>query len=103
MPDIQLGAFTIRSHGAQVARFHKHDWLILMLLVVIEVVLNVIEPFHRFVGEDMMTDLKYPLKDNTIPFWAVPVCCVWKPILLNPVHIDMLIRCDTFIFLSLDK
>ncbi|KAL6539013.1 Lipid phosphate phosphatase 2 [Orobanche minor] len=79
MPDIQLGAFTIRSHGAQVARFHKHDWLILMLLVVTEVVLNVIEPFHRFVGEDMMTDLKYPLKDNTIPLWAVPLIAIILP------------------------
>lgn len=73
MPEIQLGAHTIRSHGTQVARLHMHDWLILMLLVVIEVVLNVIEPFHRFVGEDMMEDLKYPLQDNTVPVWAVPV------------------------------
>ncbi|KAL6573748.1 Lipid phosphate phosphatase 2 [Orobanche hederae] len=79
MPDIQLGAFTIRSHGAQVARFHKHDWLILMLLVVTEVIFNVIEPFHRFVGEDMMTDLKYPLKDNTIPLWAVPLIAIILP------------------------
>ncbi|XP_060215774.1 lipid phosphate phosphatase 2-like [Lycium barbarum] len=30
------------------------------------------EPFHRFVGgSDMITDLKYPLKDNTMPFSAV--------------------------------
>lgn len=73
MPEIQLGAHTIRSHGVTVARFHMHDWLILLLLIVIEVVLNVIEPFHRFVGEDMLTDLRYPLQDNTVPFWAVPV------------------------------
>ena len=73
MPEIQLGAHTIRSHGVAVARFHMHDWLILVLLIVIEVVLNVIEPFHRFVGEDMLTDLRYPLQDNTVPFWAVPV------------------------------
>lgn len=55
------------------ARLHMHDWLILVLLVVIEVVLNIINPFYRFVGESMMTDLRYPLQDNTIPFWAVPV------------------------------
>lgn len=84
MPEIQLGAHTIRTHGVKVARFHMHDWLILMLLVVIDVILNVIEPFHRFVGEDMMTDLKYPLKGNTVPFWAVPVCSVWGTLLLNP-------------------
>lgn len=55
------------------AKLHMHDWIILMLLVAIEVGLNVIEPFHRFVGEGMMEDLKYPLQDNTIPIWAVPV------------------------------
>ncbi|CAH2042098.1 unnamed protein product, partial [Thlaspi arvense] len=76
MPDIQLPAHTIRSHGAQVARIHMHDWLILFLLVVVDVILNLIEPFHRFVGEEMLSDLKYPLKDNTIPFWAVPVIAI---------------------------
>lgn len=50
-----------------------HDWLILLLLVVIEIILFVIHPFHRFVGKDMMEDLKYPMKDNTVPVWAVPV------------------------------
>ncbi|XP_073064448.1 lipid phosphate phosphatase 2-like isoform X2 [Primulina eburnea] len=80
MPEIQLGAHTIRSHGARVVRFHMHDWLILMLLVVIEIILNVINPFYRFVGEDMMTDLKYPLKDNTVPFWAVPLIAVVLPL-----------------------
>lgn len=78
MPEIQLGAHTIRSHGMQVARLHMHDWLILLLLVVIEVVLNVIEPFHRFVGEGMLEDLKYPLQDNTVPLWAVPVLLYLK-------------------------
>lgn len=73
MPEIHLGAHTLKSHGVKVARFHMHDWFILLFLVVLEVILNVIEPFHRFVGKDM-TDLKYPLKGNTVPFWAVPVC-----------------------------
>lgn len=79
MPDIQLGAHTVKSHGVKVARLHMHDWLILILLVIIDVVLNVIKPFYRFVGEDMMTDLKYPLQGNTIPFWAVPVVAVLLP------------------------
>ena len=74
MPEVQLGAHTIRSHGTKVLRFHMHDWFILVLLVIIDAVLNVIEPFHRFVGKDMMTDLRYPMKSNTVPFWAVPVC-----------------------------
>ncbi|KAF5745239.1 lipid phosphate phosphatase 2 [Tripterygium wilfordii] len=79
MPEVQLGAHTIRSHGVKVAKKHMHDWLILLLLGVMEIVLNVIEPFHRFVGQDMMTDLQYPLKDNTIPFWAVPIIAILLP------------------------
>ncbi|GMN38647.1 hypothetical protein TIFTF001_007878 [Ficus carica] len=71
--EIEIGAHTIRSHGAAVARNHMHDWMILVILVVIEVILFVIHPFYRFVGKDMMDDLKYPLKDNTVPVWAVPV------------------------------
>jgi hypothetical protein len=64
---------TIRSHGVRVARSHAYDWLVLLLLVALEVLLNVIEPFHRFVGAGMMTDLSYPMKSNTVPVWAVPV------------------------------
>lgn len=60
-------------------RIHMHDWLILLLLVVIDSILNLIEPFHRFVGEGMMTDLQYPLKSNTIPFWAVPIIAILLP------------------------
>lgn len=73
MREVDLGAHTIRSHGARVARNHKHDWLILVLLGVIVIVLNIIHPFYRFVGKDMMDDLKYPFKDNTVPTWSVPV------------------------------
>ncbi|KMZ60289.1 Phosphatidic acid phosphatase [Zostera marina] len=78
MPEIHLGAHTLKSHGVKVARFHMHDWFILLFLVVLEVILNVIEPFHRFVGKDM-TDLKYPLKGNTVPFWAVPIIGILLP------------------------
>ncbi|XP_047321396.1 lipid phosphate phosphatase 2-like [Impatiens glandulifera] len=84
MPEIheQLDSHTIRSHGAHVARVHMHDWLILLLLVLVDVVLNVIQPFYRFVGEDMMTDLKYPLKKNTVPIWGVPVVAVLLPLMV---------------------
>lgn len=73
MRGAQLGSHTVRSHGMTVARTHLHDWLILILLLAIVVILNAIHPFYRFVGKDMMTDLKYPLKSNTVPIWAVPV------------------------------
>jgi hypothetical protein len=64
---------TIRSHGVRVLRSHTYDWLALLLLVAVEILLNAIEPFHRFVGAGMMTDLSYPMKSNTVPVWAVPV------------------------------
>ncbi|KAG8047119.1 hypothetical protein GUJ93_ZPchr0008g12591 [Zizania palustris] len=79
MADIQLGGHTIRSHGTTVARFHMYDWIILLFLAVVDGLLNIIEPFHRFVGRDMMTDLSYPLKGNTIPFWAVPLIAIVLP------------------------
>lgn len=73
MRGTQLGSHTVRSHGMTVAMTHLHDWLILILLLAIVVILNAIHPFYRFIGKDMMTDLKYPLKSNTVPIWAVPV------------------------------
>lgn len=73
MREVQLGSHTVRSHGVTVAKMHMHDWWILMLLGLIWIILNKIHPFYRFVGKDMMTDLKYPLKSNTVPVWAVPV------------------------------
>ena len=73
MAEIHLGSHTLQSHGTKVARVHMHDWLILLLLAVIDGILNLIEPFHRFIGQDMMIDLTYPFQEDTVPFWAVPV------------------------------
>lgn len=75
----------VTSHGAKVARLHMYDWIVLLLLVVIDGVLNTIEPFHRFVGSDMMTDLRYPMKKNTIPFWAVPIYGIIGPMVIITV------------------
>ncbi|XP_062110022.1 lipid phosphate phosphatase 2-like [Humulus lupulus] len=80
--EIDLGAHTIKSHGASVARNHMHDWLILLLLVVIEIILLTIHPFYRYVGKDMMEDLRYPMKDNTVPIWAVPMYTVLLPLFI---------------------
>ncbi|XP_021296375.1 putative lipid phosphate phosphatase 3, chloroplastic isoform X3 [Herrania umbratica] len=82
MREVQLGSHTVRSHGVTVARTHMLDWLILLLLVVIEVLLYIIHPFYRFVGKDMMEGLKYPLKSNTVPVWAVPVYAVLLPMMI---------------------
>ncbi|KAK4484199.1 hypothetical protein RD792_011421 [Penstemon davidsonii] len=81
--EIELGCkHTIKSHGTKLARGHKHDWLILILLAIIEIVLNIIHPFYRYVGVQMMTDLRYPMKENTVPVWAVPIYAVLLPIFI---------------------
>ncbi|CAO1947873.1 unnamed protein product [Urochloa humidicola] len=59
-----------------------YDWIVLVLLAVLDGVLNIIEPFHRFVGSEMMTDLSYPMKDNTVPFWAVPIIGIIGPMII---------------------
>ncbi|CAL4962187.1 unnamed protein product [Urochloa decumbens] len=66
----------------RVVRSHLWDWFALFLLVAIDGLLNLVEPFHRFVGEGMMADLRYPLKSNTVPVWAVPVIAVIGPMLI---------------------
>ncbi|KAF2317814.1 hypothetical protein GH714_041129 [Hevea brasiliensis] len=86
MREVDLGAHTIRSHGAKLARNHMHDWLILLLLAVIEIILYIIHPFYRFVGKDMMEDLKYPFKDNTVPTWSVPVVATLLPFVIIVVY-----------------
>lgn len=73
---------TIMSHGSTLAWKHKLDWIILLLLLLMEVALYIIGPFYRFVGADMMSDLKYPMKDNTVPVWAVPIYAVLLPIVI---------------------
>jgi len=83
----------MRSHGMVLARLHMYDWIILLLLAVIDGLLNLIEPFHRFVGKDMMTDLRYPLKGNTVPFWAVPVC---PGVLIFSVSFDLVTSIQKF-------
>jgi diacylglycerol diphosphate phosphatase / phosphatidate phosphatase len=57
---------------------HLSDWIVLVLLAVIDGVLNIIEPFHRFVGEDMIPGLRFLPKPNIVPVLAVvgPVAIV---------------------------
>nr|GLL35348.1 lipid phosphate phosphatase 2 [Ipomoea trifida]GMD33956.1 probable lipid phosphate phosphatase 4 [Ipomoea batatas] len=80
MSDIQFGGHTIKSHGHELAKLHKYDWMILLLLALIDGFLYIIEPFHRYTNADMMRDLKYPFKvHSTIPIWAVAVYAVILP------------------------
>ncbi|KAL9246249.1 hypothetical protein vseg_019809 [Gypsophila vaccaria] len=82
MTDTGVQPYTIMRHGSKLARKHIYDWLILVLLVAIDVGLNRISPFDRYVGKDMMDGLKYPFHPNTIPFWSVYVYAVAFPIFI---------------------
>ncbi|KAI3463759.1 hypothetical protein Pfo_020422 [Paulownia fortunei] len=78
---------TLKSHGGKLARVHMHDWLILLLLAAIDGGLNLIEPFHRYVSSELMTDLKYPLKiPDTVPMWAVPMYAVVLPCIIFLIY-----------------
>ncbi|KAK0598440.1 hypothetical protein LWI29_034711 [Acer saccharum] len=81
MTDVTSGFHSVKSHGTTVARTHLHDWVILLLLGVVVFILNFVHPFYRFVGKDMMYDIKYPFKNNTVPFWAVVTCAIGFPML----------------------
>ena len=48
----------LRTHGTRVARLHLLDWAVLAVLAALDGALNAIEPFHRFVGEDMVPGLR---------------------------------------------
>ena len=64
---------TLRGAAYKLFRFHLHDWLAIFGLAILDVVLNVISPFYRYVGQTMIGDFMYPLKGNTVPVAAVPV------------------------------
>ncbi|KAG0515121.1 hypothetical protein BDA96_10G252100 [Sorghum bicolor] len=71
----------LTTHGKQVARLHLFDWIVLLLLIAMYAVLGRLQPFHRFVAEDMMASLRYPMKGNTVPSWAVPIIAIVVPMI----------------------
>nr|CAB3476344.1 unnamed protein product [Digitaria exilis] len=73
MQRTELGPHTIQTHGVRLARRHTHDWVVLILLAALVVALHYAPPFNRFVGKDMMIDIRYPVKPSTVPAWAVPM------------------------------
>lgn len=65
MSESQFGA---NSHVLKLVRRHRHDWVVLILLGLIDGMLNLIEPFHRYLSEEMLTpDIKYPFHHVIIP------------------------------------
>ncbi|WOL01153.1 lipid phosphate phosphatase 2-like isoform X4 [Canna indica] len=79
MREVRLGSYTVQSHGIEVVKAHKFDWLILILLVALLMAIRVVHPFYRFVGKDMMSYLRYPFKTNTVPPWALYIIAIVLP------------------------
>jgi hypothetical protein len=57
-------------------KHHFLSWIFVLVLVGIEIAAQLITPYKRYVSQYMFVtgELKYPLKSNTVPFQAVPVC-----------------------------
>ncbi|XP_062192599.1 putative lipid phosphate phosphatase 3, chloroplastic isoform X2 [Phragmites australis] len=79
MREVQLGPHTIQTHGASLARKHTHDWVVLIFLAAVVIALHYAPPFSRFIGKDMMTDIRYPVKQSTVPAWGVPIISILCP------------------------
>eukprot|EP00250_Pteridium_aquilinum_P015961 c22860_g1_i3 orf=164-1243(+) len=77
---------TLRGASYKLLRFHLHDWLAIFGLAILDGILNIINPFYRFVGKSMIGDYMYPLKGNTIPFQAVPVIAIGIPLFIFVIY-----------------
>lgn len=55
---------------------HWKDWIFVIILLILEVILQIIHPYKRYVGAHMFVtgELMYPMRNQTVPTYAVPVC-----------------------------
>jgi hypothetical protein len=63
-------------------KYHVGDWTIIIVCIILDVILNLIHPFNRFVGKynfEYDASLRFPVKANTVPFWAVPIIAILIP------------------------
>lgn len=58
-------------------RYHLRDWIVIIICIILDAILNVIHPFYRFVGQNNIE--RYPHKKNTVPLWSVPIIAVLIP------------------------
>ncbi|CAI7917442.1 unnamed protein product, partial [Closterium sp. NIES-53] len=56
-----------------VFRPHILDWVVFVLITAGSIALDSVHPFQQFVNADYMQKYMYPLKPDSVPFWAVPV------------------------------
>ncbi|CAM6081806.1 unnamed protein product [Calypogeia fissa] len=60
-------------------RYHIRDWIVIIICIILDVILNIIHPFARFVGKINIDSVSFPLKKNTVPLWAVPIIALVIP------------------------
>lgn len=62
---------------------HWKDWVFVVLLFVLYIVLEIIHPYRRYIGELMFSTgrYSYPLLHQTVPAAAVPVIAIVIPII----------------------
>ncbi|CAI5949274.1 unnamed protein product [Closterium sp. NIES-64] len=68
-----------------VFRPHILDWVVFVLITAGSIALDSVHPFQQFVNADYMQKYMYPLKPDSVPFWAVPVYAFGFPLLAMTV------------------
>ncbi|GBG60520.1 hypothetical protein CBR_g5695 [Chara braunii] len=64
------------------ARSNGGDWILVFLLMIVVALLQLAPPFERYVSKEAVDELRYPLKDNTIPTLVVPIFAILIPVLV---------------------
>lgn len=69
-----MDGMTVKVSLVSLIKHHLRDWLWIGVMIALELIMYfIIPPFHRFVNEPMMEDLRYPRKPETVPTWSVGV------------------------------
>eukprot|EP00897_Mesotaenium_endlicherianum_P001468 jgi/Mesen1/1349/ME000013S00842 len=65
-----------------VVKRYAADWIVLLGLIVLDGLLQLPKPFHRFIGANDLERLRYPLKSNSVPTAVLPVIALVLPALV---------------------
>ncbi|OMH85306.1 Lipid phosphate phosphatase 1 [Zancudomyces culisetae] len=57
------------------------DWIVVIVMIIINVIIYYLKPHHRNFSINDAT-IKFPMKDDTVPFWAAGVISVALPALV---------------------
>jgi membrane-associated phospholipid phosphatase len=78
-----MDGMTVKVSLVSLIKHHLRDWLWIGVMIALELIMYfIVPPFHRFVNEPMIEDLRYPRKPETVPTWSVGVVAVVLPFLI---------------------